>query len=964
MDAVAQPRDDAERRLRLLTAGAGVVANARCLRDVLPRLLDLARDALHADAYAIWRRDPAARRWAVLAQSGLSARYVEATTARLADGVVPTHEPIVIEDADASPLLHAHRPAQREEGIQSLLVVPLVLHGEPSGTLAFYSRARRRFAQADVDAGSLAATLAAGAIANAELYEARAKSEERYRFLAEHANDVVARVSPAGVFLDVSPAVRRILGYEPEDLIGRKAADHIHPDDHARLRAAGPSAVDGAATPVRYRHRDGRWVQMEAATRVARDEQGGVAEFVTSLRDVTQQAAHERDLRLHARVLESMVEGVSLASPEGVIVYTNPAEDAMFGYARGELVGKHVTVQNAYPPEENARLVSSIIEQLRTRGLWEGEFRNVRKDGTHFTTHARITSVTLDGQAHWLCVQEDVTLRKQLEARERESARRLSTLKRVQEELARDLDLERVVQTATDAVTSLTGASFGAFFYNVHDARGGRYTLYTLSGAPREAFAGFPMPRSTEVFAPTFRGEGIVRSDDVTKDPRYGKNAPHHGMPPGHLPVRSYLAVPVLSGTGTVHGGFFLGHPQPGVFTKESEELAAGIAAQAAIALDNAFLYRQAKENERRLMESEARFRTLVTAATQMVWSTDADGMIVDMPEWRAFTGQTPEEVRGTGWVAAVHPEDRPRVIESWRDAFARRAVYEAEYRVRSRAGDYRHFLARAVPRTDASGALIEYIGTWTDVTPQKEALQEAEALRTKLIQGEKLAALGSLVSGVAHELRTPLTFLSNNAFLLQYRLEAAAKVGMPADEVLALARPFLHEVTAGVDRINQLVEDLRRYTKARHDQQPVRASVHTLITDAVELFRATNRAVNPVETSLSPTAPIRANQGAIQQIVLNLLQNAADASAPGRPIRVVTRQDGATPILEVVDQGSGIPPEVLRRMYEPLFTTKAEGTGLGLSIVKRIADEHGATLECDTQVGRGTTFRVRFPAR
>jgi signal transduction histidine kinase len=110
---------------------------------------------------------------------------------------------------------------------------------------------------------------------------------------------------------------------------------------------------------------------------------------------------------------------------------------------------------------------------------------------------------------------------------------------------------------------------------------------------PREAFAGFPMPRNTAVFGPTFNGEGIVRSDDITADPRYGKSAPYHGMPKGHLPVRSYLAAPVVSRSGTVLGGLFFGHPEVGIFTQREERILAGLAVQAAIALDNSALFRQ-----------------------------------------------------------------------------------------------------------------------------------------------------------------------------------------------------------------------------------------------------------------------------------------------------------------------------------------------------------------------------------
>ncbi len=158
--------------------------------------------------------------------------------------------------------------------------------------------------------------------------------------------------------------------------------------------------------------------------------------------------------------------------------------------------------------------------------------------------------------------------------------------------LTAQLDLDLLVQQATDAATAVTGAHFGAFFYNLINEYGESYTLYTLSGAPREAFEQFPMPRKTSVFAPTFNGEGTVRSDDILSDPRYGHSEPHFGMPAGHLPVRSYLAVPVISPTSQeVLGGFFFGHPQPHKFTGWHARLAEGLAGHTAIAMDNARLY-------------------------------------------------------------------------------------------------------------------------------------------------------------------------------------------------------------------------------------------------------------------------------------------------------------------------------------------------------------------------------------
>ncbi len=180
-----------------------------------------------------------------------------------------------------------------------------------------------------------------------------------------------------------------------------------------------------------------------------------------------------------------------------------------------------------------------------------------------------------------------------------------ATIQRISSTLTAELDLDRLLQLLTDEATKLVGAEFGAFFYNVVDANNESYMLYTLSGVPREAFSKFPMPRNTHVFAPTFRGQGVVRVDDITKDERYGKNAPYHGMPKGHLPVCSYLAASVVSRTGEVLGGLFFGHSQPGVFAERHERMLVGVAAQGAVAIDNARLYDRVRE----LLDSEREAR-------------------------------------------------------------------------------------------------------------------------------------------------------------------------------------------------------------------------------------------------------------------------------------------------------------------------------------------------------------------
>lgn len=178
----------------------------------------------------------------------------------------------------------------------------------------------------------------------------------------------------------------------------------------------------------------------------------------------------------------------------------------------------------------------------------------------------------------------------------REEGATLEIINHVGRLLTAELDLATLVQAVTDAATALTGARFGAFFYNALDERGEYYTLYAIAGAPREAFEQFPLPRNTALFDPTFRGEGTIRIGDVREDERSGQNQPYYGMPLGHLPVVSYLAVPVMARAGEVLGGLFFGHPEPDVFDERSERFAVGLAAQAAVAVENARLYQQAQD--------------------------------------------------------------------------------------------------------------------------------------------------------------------------------------------------------------------------------------------------------------------------------------------------------------------------------------------------------------------------------
>jgi PAS domain S-box-containing protein len=302
-----------------------------------------------------------------------------------------------------------------------------------------------------------------------------------------------------------------------------------------------------------------------------------------------------------AAFLATSEDAVVEKTVDGIVTAWNPAAERIFGWTAAEMIGQ--SILKVIPPRLHDE-EQEILARLRSgERLERYETTRCHKTGRSIDISLTITPLRDTGGRIIGAVKiaHDITARRQAERNAEEEARTLASLNRVGQDVAAQIDLGRIVQMVTDAATEVSGAQFGAFFYNTTTQGQDAYWLYALSGAPREAFSQFPHPRATELFGPTFRGEGVIRSDDVTQDPRYGKMAPHHGMPPGHLPVRSYLAVPVISNAGHVLGGLFFGHPAAGIFTQRSERSVGVLAAQASIAMDRANLFQQLKERESEL---------------------------------------------------------------------------------------------------------------------------------------------------------------------------------------------------------------------------------------------------------------------------------------------------------------------------------------------------------------------------
>jgi PAS domain S-box-containing protein len=400
-----------------------------------------------------------------------------------------------------------------------------------------------------------------------------------------------------------------------------KVRQSIHPEDQERvsqklrqvLKAGGPYRCE-----YRVQRQDAEYYWVEANGRVELDAAGQPLRFPGVLLGIEERRRAEvaRDrANLMLRSFIEAVPGVVYAKDlQGRILLANRGTAELLGKPPEAFLGK--TDAEFMDDQAQAEALMATDRQIMASGRMQQVEEEVRlPDGTPawwLSTKAPMRD--LDGRIVGLIGSSvDITERKREQEKAKTEAEMLDLLNRTGTLLAGQLDLETLLQSVTDAATRLTGARFGALFYNGLDEQGEAYMLYTLSGAPREAFETLGHPRPTPVFAPTFRGGPPIRIDDVTQDARYGQWGPHHGMPKGHLPVRSYLAVSVVSSAGDVIGGLFFGHPEPGVFTERSERLACGVAAHAAVAIDNARLYAEAQRaaaERKHLLESERAARS------------------------------------------------------------------------------------------------------------------------------------------------------------------------------------------------------------------------------------------------------------------------------------------------------------------------------------------------------------------
>lgn len=562
-----------------------------------------------------------------------------------------------------------------------------------------------------------------------------------------------------------------------------------------------------------------------------------------------------------------------------------------------------------------------------------------------------------------------------------ELSRALKILQRVAIAVGAERDQATVVQLITDAGCELCGAEFGAFFYNVEEPTGDSYMLYTLSGLSANRFDDYPMPRKTEVFGPTFRGEGVVRSGDITQDPRYGQCEPFCGMPPEHPPVRSYLAVPVTARSGKVLGGLFFGNSEPDVFKEESEEVIRALAAQAAVSIENANLHDALQRDIVALQKADATDRLLasiVQSSDDAIISKTLQG---EIRTWNVgaelMFGYTAEEAIGQPVTMLFPPGHLNEETQIIGRIIRGERVQHYETIRRRKDGSLIDLSLTISPILDAEGNIVGASKIARDISRRK-ADEEALRLANAALE-ESRAQLETTVSERTASLREAVAQMEEFSYTVSHDLQAPLRAMSSHSHILAEDYAHLFEnepdawysvqrIAENSRRLGRMVRDVLTYGRvARGDLVLEEVSLDDLLGETISLNPLLQEPAATIE--IQPLGTVIAHESFLLQAVTNLMNNAVKFVEPGKKphVRVWGEHKDATYTLFIQDNGIGIDPKHQTRlfsMFERIHPDLPyEGTGVGLAIVKRAMERMGGNVGMTSNGVDGSRFWLQIPA-
>jgi len=366
-----------------------------------------------------------------------------------------------------------------------------------------------------------------------------------------------------------------------------------------------------------------------------------------------------------------------------------------------------------------------------------------------------------------------------------------------------------------------------------------------------------------------------------------------------------------------------------------------------------------------KIQQSEARLQTIIDAIPTLAWSAGPDGAVdfVNL-RWRNYTGLTTDQARGSGWKAAIHPEDIGRLADQRRRAITAGKPFELEARLRRFDGQYRWFITRADPLLEEHDQILKWYGTNTDIDDRKRAEEALRRAQAELTHVTRITTMGELTASIAHEVNQPLTAVVNNA-------NACISLLPEGAPNLEEVRQALTEIIEDADRASAVIARIRQLAKNAPFER-TRLDLRDVVTEVMALARqeSVTRRVTLRTELPEELPPVSGDRVQLQQVLLNLVVNGMDAMntvEEGQRVLVIgVRQEARagmpSALVRVQDAGIGFKAEEKERLFEAFYTTKPQGMGMGLAISRSIIEAHGGRLWAEANPGPGATFLFSLP--
>ena len=745
--------------------------------------------------------------------------------------------------------------------------------------------------------------------------EALRESEERYRQLFQGISDAVMVYSPQGRFLECNEATLKRLGYTHLEFLRLRLSDVVHPDFHPVMKENHKRIWAGEATVVESAHRckDGRFIPVEVNAR--RIEYKGEWAILAVVRDLTERQLAEEERNELLKTIETTQESISIISPGLVILYTNDSMNKLFGYKKGELLGKHVSIVNAGPtPEAIAKEIANTIEE---KGWWEGEVHNKRKDGTEFISHATTSAYKdKDGKTiTFVLTQHDITEQKRAEEQLKESEEKYRTL----------------VHEIRDG-----------FF--ITDNKG---TITLLNKALAEML-GYENPEEIlgrtflEFLPPEMRDEIMAKFKRAIKDGNFSELVEFHIIrKDGSIIFVQLKPAPVMEENRIVG--------TRGVIRDITER----------------------KQAEEALRESEERYRLLVENANEGIWVSQDEKLVFCNPKAKKILGYEGKELPDLSFNRFVHPDDLDMATDRHKRRMRGEKVVDPyPFRIVDGYGNTKWVEGNAVRIVwKGKPATLTLV---SDITEQVKAKEEKKELEAQLQRAQKMEVIGTFAGGVALDLKDILAGLVSYPELLLMGIPERSPLRRPilamqesGEKAAAIVQDLLTLARRGVaaTEVVNLNDIISEYLKSPEDER-------------LESFHPNVQFKTELETDL---LNILGSPAHLSKTVMNLLSNAAEATPYGGEIFISTEnryvdrpisgydhiEEGDYVILTVSDTGEGISPEEMERIFEPFYTKKMMGrrcTGLGMTVVWGTVKDHNGYIDVKSSEGKGTTFTLYFP--